>query len=424
MLAGMNPGIIKKTWPLSIAFAISVIAACDDPTMPGADYQPPRTLNCIFEDNSVKLTWQPSENNGETGYEIWRAVGCQETYKRTAEVAKSCLNYTDKAIVLNKKYYYKVRTVYEGNPGEFSNEIYLETMPEAPRYLQAFYNGNAMRITWESSVTGAETGYEVWRKPDRGSYEIVAKLPKNRKDFTDTVITKGEYNFYKIRAIYGEKTGPWSSELPALANYLWAVNYVNKIPFYKIEPNSMKVLGSFGFDAYDPRGLTFFDKHLWTTGYKRTHEYESYMINKHTGSIVDSFYSVVYYQSFMTSDRKHLWVSYVDRIIQYEPYTGSIINNFQTPAKIRSGIEWDGKWIWVADGGYWALYKIDPVSRKTVATVPLDFKPYYLGWDGKFLWSRDRNSRTVNIIDPDTGEIIYFKEKPDIYIYDITFEKY
>jgi hypothetical protein len=238
MVCRINLGIIRRALISLAVPTVSLFLACDDLTTSGTGYQPPRTLNGVFEGNAVELNWQRSENYGETGYEIWRAVGYQENYKKIKAVGKSDLKYTDKNIELNKKYYYKVRTLYGANDGPFSNEIYLETVPEAPRNCQVYFNGSAFELSWQASPTGAETGYEIWRKPDGGSYVKVAELPKDRKDFTDTVITKGKYNFYKLRTIYGSEPGQWAIELPALANYLWAVNYVNKFPFYKITTNT------------------------------------------------------------------------------------------------------------------------------------------------------------------------------------------
>ncbi|UCE27407.1 MAG: fibronectin type III domain-containing protein [Candidatus Coatesbacteria bacterium] len=110
-----------------IAFLLIATAlGCDGGSTGGTgDYQPPRNLTGTFDGKLVALTWEASVNNEETGYEVWRkAAG--GSYGSIATLGK-VQSYGDETTTEGNTYTYKVRTLYNGNTGPFSNEVTVNT---------------------------------------------------------------------------------------------------------------------------------------------------------------------------------------------------------------------------------------------------------------------------------------------------------
>jgi hypothetical protein len=105
---------------------VATVLGCNDSTGPG-DYQAPRNLQGTYTSGrSIELTWDPSVNNEETGYEVWRKTG-GGSYESIATLGSQGHLYNDENVSPGNTYTYKVRTLYDGNAGPFSNEVVIDT---------------------------------------------------------------------------------------------------------------------------------------------------------------------------------------------------------------------------------------------------------------------------------------------------------
>jgi hypothetical protein len=109
---------------LVMVFLIMAVLGCNDSTGPD-NYQAPRNLQGEYTGKSIALKWETSVNNEETGYEVWRKAG-GGSYESIATLGKS-LTYNDPTVAPGNTYTYKVRTLYDGNAGPYSNEVTVNT---------------------------------------------------------------------------------------------------------------------------------------------------------------------------------------------------------------------------------------------------------------------------------------------------------
>ncbi len=89
---------------------------------------------------------------------------------------------------------------------------------------------------------------------------------------------------------------------------------------------------------------------------------------------------------------------------------------FQTPANHPTGMAFDGKSIWIADGGTFQIYQIDPQNGKVMKQIKAPgFDPRGLAWDGKLLWCVDAGEGWIYGFNIQTGiaEKILESNSPD-----------
>ncbi len=78
--------------------------------------------------------------------------------------------------------------------------------------------------------------------------------------------------------------------------------------------------------------------------------------------------------------------------------------SFKTPADHPTGMAFDGKFIWLADGGTFQIYQIDPQNGKVIKQIKSPgFDPRGLAWDGKLLWCVDAGEGWIYGINVETG---------------------
>jgi len=83
---------------------------------------------------------------------------------------------------------------------------------------------------------------------------------------------------------------------------------------------------------------------------------------------------------------------------------GKAKQTFKTPADHPTGLAFDGKYIWLADGGTCQIYQIDPQNGKVIKQIKAPgFDPKGLAWDGKLLWCVDAGEGWIYGINVQTG---------------------
>jgi len=96
------------------------------------------------DDGSVDVVW--SKVSGADKYEIYRAVSSKGTYKKIATVSGKNRTYKDTDVKLYKNYYYKVKTVDNGEKSKYSKVVSAYTegfcIPNSKiEFLLTFPNG-------------------------------------------------------------------------------------------------------------------------------------------------------------------------------------------------------------------------------------------------------------------------------------------
>jgi hypothetical protein len=125
---GSEKKALASTVILLIAGLLVMTAlGCNGGSTGPGEYQAPRNLQGTYTaGRSIELTWDPSVNNEETGYEVWRKTG-GGSYESIATLGSQGQLYNDETVSPGNTYTYKVRTLYDGNTGPFSNEVTVNT---------------------------------------------------------------------------------------------------------------------------------------------------------------------------------------------------------------------------------------------------------------------------------------------------------
>ena len=93
---------------------------------------------------------------------------------------------------------------------------------------------------------------------------------------------------------------------------------------------------------------------------------------------------------------------------------GDIILQFPSPASSPSGLAWDGTYLWVADDGTDAVYKLNPADGRVLASFKSPgSEPRGLVWAGTHLWHVDNATRTLYKLDRGTGAVQSTVAEPD-----------
>jgi hypothetical protein len=83
---------------------------------------------------------------------------------------------------------------------------------------------------------------------------------------------------------------------------------------------------------------------------------------------------------------------------------GKAKQTFKTPANHPTGMTFDGKYIWLADGGTYQICQINPQDGKVMKEIKSPgFDPRGLAWDGKLLWCVDAGEGWIYGINVQTG---------------------
>jgi glutamine cyclotransferase len=106
----------------------------------------------------------------------------------------------------------------------------------------------------------------------------------------------------------------------------------------------------------------------------------------------------------VTFDGRHVWFASGDRLIAFEPETGSPVRSIEVAA--HAGTAFDGKHLFqIAED---SIHKIDPATGRIVATIPAPGGggDSGLAFAEGSLWVGQHRGRKIHQIDPETGAIL------------------
>ncbi len=199
---------------------------------------PPKNLAAAGGDSSVLFTWDAvatrmdgSRYEGFVGYNVYRGTG-QGRYDETPlnQEPLRTLSYKDTAVVINKTYYYMVRSVDSPTPpwkesvdsAEVSAAPKKLTPPEKPTGLTVVPGVGRIFLTWNENKERDLDGYHVYRseKSGRDHAKLTDKL-LNRSTYSDETVKPRITYYYVVTAVdkYGNESQP-SKEQKAYAERL------------------------------------------------------------------------------------------------------------------------------------------------------------------------------------------------------------
>lgn len=156
--------------------------------------------------SSISLTWEQA--SGATGYEVYRAAGYQQNYKRIGTTAS--LSYKDVTAESGVSYCYKVRAYQQQDGkkvyGEFSEEIEGKTKNGAMTAITATAKADGtVKLAWNK--VDKMTEYIIYRSTSKnGTYTALTESKK--LSCIDTWAKPGITYYYKVvgcRYVEGER---------------------------------------------------------------------------------------------------------------------------------------------------------------------------------------------------------------------------
>jgi len=128
-----------------------------------------------------------------------------------------------------------------------------------------------------------------------------------------------------------------------------------------------------------------------------------------TGAVVQEFKTPGSCPTGLEFDGKNLWLAdrKADKIFCINPQNGSVIKSIDSPSFWPMGLAWDGKTLWNADWKERKIYQLDPANGTILKTIDApEGSPRDLAWDGKYLWCSDDISDKIIQFSPDDGTTI------------------
>ena len=169
-------------------------------------------------DQSIALNWIDN-CSFEEGYEVWRKND-NGTYEIIDSTAANISVYTDTALTYGTSYSYKVRAFTSINSSGYSNADVTTTTFPAPSHLTARATSDqSITLNWIDNCS-FEEGFEIWRKNDNGTYEIIDSTAANITAYADTALTYGTSYSYKVRAFTKLNSSNYSDTFPAPSNLI------------------------------------------------------------------------------------------------------------------------------------------------------------------------------------------------------------
>lgn len=179
------------------AFSTAKYIACDLARPTGVK------VTTIASSGKPKVTW--NKVSGASKYEVWRKVGSNGTYKKFYTTTGTSM--TNKSATAGKVYYYKVKAICGKNSGgnsAFSASDYVTCDLAKPKItVSGTKQKGKIVISW-SKVTGADRYYIYRATSKNGTYKKYGSTTKTT--YTNAKVTKGKYYYYKVKAVYDNKS--------------------------------------------------------------------------------------------------------------------------------------------------------------------------------------------------------------------------
>lgn len=134
---------------------------------------------------------------------------------------------------------------------------------------------------------------------------------------------------------------------------------------------------------------------------------QSKAIDQSINSQINVIYSVPSptkgYTTGLEWDGKYLWVSdgFNGMIYYFDPVNNRVIKSFSGPTLNMRDLAWDGRNLWAASWDYpRGIYKLNPSNGAVISSFPAPFSghPDGLTWDGRFLWIGEEGGKIYKVL--------------------------
>lgn len=183
--------------------------------------------------SSVKISWKKVKSAKR--YQVYRKTSPKGKYYKLKTLSSKSSSFTDKSVLSNKKYYYKVRAINGSKKGAFSKAVKATPMLKTP-IVELSVKEN-VELKW-NKVDGA-TSYEIFKKDEKlNKYKKIKTVSSNVFKYSDNEVFDNTLYKYKVRAIreykktqyYNSKSKKWQNKKPATK--YWKGKKTRKIIYY------------------------------------------------------------------------------------------------------------------------------------------------------------------------------------------------
>lgn len=188
--------------------SVSNWQACDATAVPSA---PSSLVATASGETQIDLTWTDNADD-EDEYEVHRSTDGGSTYSLLATKSANTTSHSDTGLSTNTEYYYKVRAVNDEGNSNFSNVDNATTGRDldAPSSLQVTaFDTNSIDLSWTDN-SADENQFEIHRDSGSG-FALHDTVGANVTTYSDTGLSQGTEYSYKVRAVGGGESGPFSN---------------------------------------------------------------------------------------------------------------------------------------------------------------------------------------------------------------------
>ena len=162
----------------------------------------------------IGLSWTSASDG--TGYEIYSSSSPDGDGELLTTVTVN--NYDVINITTSDHYYYTVKVKVGDSAGNASNKAEGWLKEPTPISTLTAKSGLTGKVLLKWGLDTEATGYEVWRSETAtGVYSLVSSVATD-VSFEDQAIEYNKLYYYKIKAKYGLRTGPFSNQASGSGN--------------------------------------------------------------------------------------------------------------------------------------------------------------------------------------------------------------
>jgi len=175
----------------------------------------PSNLKVTGSDASHVLFSWTDNSTDEYGFEIQRAVN-NGSFVKLADVSSNVTSFTDRNVVQNTEYTYRVRAYNNNGYSGFSNSItvYVPTTantPAVPANLNASYvSVNRVELEW-TDMSDNESGFEIQKAISNSEFAKVTDVDANITYYTDYTVGENTEYAYRVRAFNSDGYSAFSN---------------------------------------------------------------------------------------------------------------------------------------------------------------------------------------------------------------------
>jgi titin len=181
---------------------------------------PSNLVAANYQGTRIDLTWLDNASD-EQGYRVERAPdvgGIPGTFAQIASVGANVKTYSNTGLVINTRYWYRVRAYNAvGNSGYSNESSGIMAIPTAPTALVATpFSGTRIDLAWTDNSASEEQGFRIERAPDvdgaPGAYTQVASVAANIRTYSNTGLAIATRYWYRVRAYNAVGTSDYSND--------------------------------------------------------------------------------------------------------------------------------------------------------------------------------------------------------------------